>query len=131
MLMLELHFRWWFIHIDQWRVTTNNHCKINLFIIPNVGHWKVFVGFHWWYLMVIGCQLHVFCMFLTSFAFTQYKPQILKREVSEKNEWLGRVKEFLPEIFAWGAYYFPWQKRLFKVKQGFEGSVFNVILSLF
>ena len=33
------------------------------------------------------------------------------------------IKEFLPQIFAWGACYVPCQKSLCKRKYGFEGSI--------
>ena len=41
------------------------------------------------------------------------------------------LKEFLPQIFAWGAYYVPRQTRLCEIKYGFEGSVSNVDLGQF
>ena len=40
---------------------------------------------------------------------------------SEKHECLGDLKESLPQIFAWGAYYISCQKGLCKVKYDFEG----------
>ena len=51
---------------------------------------------------------------------------------SEKNDCLGRLKEFLPcLIFAWGLAMFLVKKRLSKIKYGFEFSISNVDLSLF
>ena len=46
-----------------------------------------------------------------------------------KNECLGDLKEFLQQIFALEAYYVPYQKRLCKVRYGFEGLISNVDLS--
>lgn len=46
--------------------------------------------------------------------------------LSEKNGWLGELKEFL--IFAWGAYYVACQKRLCRIRYVSEGSVSNVNL---
>ena len=40
--------------------------------------------------------------------------QILKRGGSEKDECLSGLKEFLPQIFAWGAYYVSFQKEFVK-----------------
>ena len=37
--------------------------------------------------------------------------------------WGVGIKEFLPQIFAWGACYVPCQKSLCKRKYGFEGSI--------
>ena len=31
---------------------------------------------------------------------------------------IGEFNEFLPQIFAWGAYHVPSQKRLFNIKHG-------------
>ena len=39
--------------------------------------------------------------------------------------------EFLPHIFAWGAYYVSRRKRLGNIKYGFEGSISNVDLGQF
>ena len=43
----------------------------------------------------------------------------------------GGLKEFLPWIFTLGACYVSCQKRLLKIKCGFEGSISNVDLGLF
>ena len=37
----------------------------------------------------------------------------------------GGLEEFLPQIFVWVAYYVSCQKRLCKIKYGFEGSISN------
>ena len=45
----------------------------------------------------------------------------------------GGLKEFLPQIFAWGAYYVSYQKKKkknCKIKYGFKGSISNVDLVL-
>ena len=41
------------------------------------------------------------------------------------NAW-GRLGEFRPQIFVWGAYYVSCKKRLCKTKYGFEGLISNV-----
>ena len=41
--------------------------------------------------------------------------------MQKKNECVVDLKEFLPQIFAWGAYYTSCQKRLCKMKYGFVG----------
>ena len=51
-------------------------------------------------------------------------PDFEKGGSGKKREHRGVVvglKEFLPQIFAWRAYYVPCQKRLRKIKYGFEG----------
>ena len=54
--------------------------------------------------------------------------------MSEKNECLGGLKEFLPQISAFGggrgAYYVSCQKRFCKIKYGLEDSISNVDLGL-
>ena len=40
---------------------------------------------------------------------------------SEKHKCLGDLKESLPQIFAWGAYYISFHKGLCKVQYDFEG----------
>ena len=60
-----------------------------------------------------------------------FQSEILKRGISEKNECLGRIKEFLPCIFTWKAYYVSCLKRPLKIKYGLEGSISNVDLGLF
>ena len=49
----------------------------------------------------------------------------------KKNECQGGLKKFLAQIFAWWAYCVPCQKRLTKIKYGFEGSISNVDFILF
>ena len=50
----------------------------------------------------------------------------------QKKKWcLGGLKESLPQVFAFGAYYVSCQKRLCKMEFGFEGSITNVRLGLF
>ena len=52
--------------------------------------------------------------------------------MSEKNDCLIELKEFMPQIFAWEeAYCVSFQKRLCKMKYGAEGSISNVDLDLF
>ena len=53
--------------------------------------------------------------------------QILKRGWSEKNECLGGLNKSLPRIFAWGTYFVSCQKRLCKMKYGFEGSILSIL----
>ena len=50
---------------------------------------------------------------------------------SEKKFVPGGLKGSLPQVFAFGAYYVSCQKRLCKMKFGFEGSIANVRLGLF
>ena len=45
-----------------------------------------------------------------------FQSQILKRGESEKNKCLSGLKEFLPWIFAWGAYNVSCQKKDFQNK---------------
>ena len=64
---------------------------------------------------------------------TIFSPKFWKGgRVSEKNECLGGLKEFLPQISGLGgrAYYVSCQKRLCKIKYGLEGSISNVDLGL-
>ena len=42
-----------------------------------------------------------------------------------KNECLGGFEDFLPQISVWGAYYVSSQRRLCKIKYGFEGLISN------
>ena len=44
---------------------------------------------------------------------------------------LGDLKSFCQRYLTGGAYYFPCQKRLCKIKYAFEGSISNVDLELF
>ena len=52
---------------------------------------------------------------------------------SEKNEWMGGLKQFQPQIFdsGDGAYYVPCQKRLCKIKYSSKVSISNVEIGLF
>ena len=78
---------------------------------------------------------------------SQYlSPFLLGRQLSvpnfekgapEKNECLGGLQDFLPQISAWGSYYVSCLKRnicktkwLCKIKYGFEGSILIVDLGL-
>ena len=54
-------------------------------------------------------------------------PPILKRD--QKKWLLGELKEFVPEMFAWGAYCVCCQKKNTKIKYGFEDPISNVDLS--
>ena len=47
---------------------------------------------------------------------------------SEKNECLGELKEFIPQIFAWELTVFLVKKDC-KIKYGFEDSILNADLS--
>ena len=63
-----------------------------------------------------------------------FSPKFLKKEGvgSEKNECRGRLKEFLPQIFAWGGLTrLLVKKRFLKIKHLFEGSISNVDHGLF
>ena len=60
----------------------------------------------------------------------QLSAQNFEKGESKKVCFVGR-KEFLQQIFSWGAYYIPCQARLCKIKYGFEGSISNVDVGLF
>ena len=44
----------------------------------------------------------------------------------KKKGMVGGLKEFLPQIFAWRAFFFSCQNRLCKIKRNFKGSISNV-----
>ena len=55
-----------------------------------------------------------------------FQAKILKRGGRlKKMSACGVLKESLPQLFAWGAYYVSCQKRLYKMKHGFKGSIFK------
>ena len=57
-------------------------------------------------------------------------PNFKKEGVSEKNECLGGLKEFLPQIFALGLTVFL-VKKDWKIKYGFDDSISYADLGLF
>ena len=55
-----------------------------------------------------------------------FVPNFEKEGDQKKSLCLGSIKESLPQVFAWGgASYVSCQKRLCKMKYGFEGSIFK------
>ena len=85
-----------------------------------------------WVLFKFGGEgITVSAVPLLSTGGDNFQSEILKRGISEKNECLGRIKEFLPWIFTWEAYYVSCLKRPLKIKYGLEGSISNVDLGLF
>ena len=54
---------------------------------------------------------------------------MLNREI-RKNECLEKLEEFPPQIFLWGAYYISYEKRLCKIKYGFQFQMMIMALDL-
>ena len=59
-----------------------------------------------------------------------FQSQILKRGDEKKMSAEGDL-EFLPWIFAWGAYYVFLSKKDLQIKYGFDGAISNVNFGLF
>ena len=53
---------------------------------------------------------------------------VSKKKKKKKNECLGGLKEFLPQILAWGSLLCFLSKKLCKIKYGAEGSISDVNL---
>ena len=113
-LIIKIH-GWW---------GREGYKKINKLVVVGGGEGWVLFKFG-------GEGITVSAVPLLSTGGDNFQSEILKRGISEKNECLGRIKEFLPWIFTWEAYYVSCLKRPLKIKYGLEGSISDVDLGLF
>ena len=127
-----------------WRIFTRwfgTYCiymYMLIFQICYTSHKKLFVSCYYYVLCKMSFKIgSVRCVKYIEKQSTQYQPLCgwqcsvpnFEKRGSEKDESLGELKEFIPQIFAWGLTVFLVIKGC-KIKYGFEEPISNVDLDL-